>query len=105
MRDYSDKGQELLRESEEWETGQRGKDSRALSIEEEQNLESTLKLQMVSLRLPIDWIEAIKQEASKKGLKYQPYIRHIIGEHLQKLPLEIRISRLEDAVFKKAAGG
>lgn len=86
---------DLLKESEDWEAGRRGSESVPVSSEDEERLDQKLGLHMISIRLPIKAVEELKQKAAEQGLGYQPYIRQIIMQHLQKPSIEERLERLE----------
>jgi antitoxin component of RelBE/YafQ-DinJ toxin-antitoxin module len=56
------------------------------------------KLKVVSIRLPEDLIEQLKLIADDTGLKYQPYVRMILTQHIK--AKQVRIATHEE--FKKA---
>lgn len=89
--------QALLQESEEWETGGRAENSVAASSEEEAAIDAALGLQMISLRLPPAVVEEFKRRAAAQGLKYQPYIRQVLIDHLKRPSVEERLTKLEKA--------
>ena len=95
------KEEALLKEGEEWEQGKRGSSSIAASREEEESLERQLELEMISLRLPTSVLGALKRMAHAKGLKYQPYLRQILVEHVNGSSLEARVRRLERELVKE----
>lgn len=101
--------QELLAESEEWESGKRGAQSAAAT--DESALDEAMELQMISIRLPQSVVENLKALAKKEGIGYQPYTRQVLIHHTQgndgsgKLhALEQRLRSVEKAIFKKTAG-
>jgi len=105
------KEQELLSESNEWETRKRGFDSEAATDEEEAALDEAMELQMISIRLPQSVVEKLKGLAKKEGMGYQPYTRQILIHHVQgdesndKLhDFEERLRSVERVVFKKTGG-
>jgi predicted DNA binding CopG/RHH family protein len=89
--------QALLDESDDWEKGRRGSESRRATPEEQQAQDQKLDLHMISIRLPSQAVNELKQRAAKKGIGYQPYIRQLIMDHLSgsETSLEERLSRLE----------
>jgi predicted DNA binding CopG/RHH family protein len=93
--------QSILEESDDWEKGRRGMESRRASTEEEQAQDQKLGLQMISIRLPFQAVEELKQRAAKKGIGYQPYIRQLIMDHLSGTSVEERLSRLEHEVLAR----
>ena len=104
------KEQELLSESQEWETDKRGSHSTAATDEDEAALDDAMALQMISIRLPQSVVEKLRTMAKKEGIGYQPYTRKVLIHHTQgddgsgKLhDLETRLKSVEKAVFKKAA--
>src|SRR5690348_11698859 len=70
--------------------------STSLSDKETDAILAKAGLQSINLRLPTKVIEKLKDEARKKGLKYQPYVRQILIQHCnegtekEKLRAEIR---------------
>src|SRR3989338_10909792 len=95
------KAEELLKESKDWENGKRGKKSAPATADEEKELESRLNLHLISIRLPTYVVEELKREAAKKGLKYQPYVRQILINHVEGTSsLEERVRRLEEKFLK-----
>jgi predicted DNA binding CopG/RHH family protein len=75
--------EELLKESEEWESGKRGGESKAAPEEVSRKLDHKLNLQMISLRLPVTVIGQLKQLAADEGLGYQPYVRQLLVNHVR----------------------
>ena len=102
MRDSKKKkAEELLNESKNWESGKRGKKSVLASTNEEKTIENRLNLHLISIRLPTDVVEELKREAAKKGLKYQPYVRQILINHVEGTSsLDERVRRLEQKFLK-----
>lgn len=95
------KAKELLKESEEWEKGKRGKESVPATSSEEKDIENRLNLHLISIRLPTDVVEELKREAAEKGLKYQPYVRQLLTNHVNgESSLEDRVRRLEERMLK-----
>lgn len=56
---------------------------RKVSPEREKALDEKLELQSISIRLQKDLIGDLKNLASEDGLLYQPYIRHILTQHVR----------------------
>lgn len=96
--------QAVLRESEEWESGERGAAavSAVASSDEGLAVDEALGLQMISIRLPVGVIEQLKARAADEGLKYQPYMRRVLIEHIKQQRVEERVTRLEQQVAKLA---
>jgi len=95
------RAEELLKESKDWEGGKRGKKSTPATAQEENKLENRLNLHLISIRLPTDVVEELKREAAKKGLKYQPYVRQLLINHVEgSSSLEERVRRLEEKFLK-----
>lgn len=69
---------ELLKESEDWESGKRGKKNRVVSSKVEEEIDKSSDLQMISIRLPVSLIKRIKVAAKAEGMKYQPYLRRLL---------------------------
>lgn len=94
--DRKKKEDALLQEGEDWERGRRGMESRAAKVNMENQLDTMLELQMISLRLPTPILDSLRKEATEKGIKYQPYIRQLLINHVQGVKsLEDRVSELE----------
>ncbi len=55
---------------------------RTMSQEETDAILSKTGLQSINLRLPTDVIEKLKNKAKKEGLKYQPYVRKLLIQHV-----------------------
>ena len=104
------KEQELLAESEQWDSGKRGSRSILATDDDEATLSDAMGLQMISIRLPAAVVTKLKAMATHEGIGYQPYTRQLLihhtqGENVNKLhDLEERLQSIERAVFKKAAG-
>src|SRR3989338_7669412 len=77
------KEQEILAESQEWESGKRGSRSTATTDEDEKVLDDATDLQMISIRLPSDVISKLKSMAKNEGIGYQPYTRKLLIHHTQ----------------------
>lgn len=73
------------RDNDAWETGALGTDKKYLkkaTLEQEGQIDEKLGLQIISIRLQKDLIEALKIIASKQGIGYQPYIRQLLSQHV-----------------------
>lgn len=68
--------------AEDWENGKFGQDAehtRKVSREDQGAIEETLGLKMISIRLPVDLIQAYKDISEYKGLYgYQPLMREVL---------------------------
>lgn len=67
--------------TEHWESGEYGRDEAfvALAAEAESlQLDSDLAMKLISIRLPIPLIEALKAIAQHHGIAYQPMIRDLL---------------------------
>jgi len=89
----------LLAESGKWEDPYHAgaEHSVAASPEEEQEIADAAGLQMISIRLPVSMVEELKLRAKSAGVKYQPYIRQLLMQHLKNPTLEERVEKLEMA--------
>lgn len=96
------KMKELLLESEDWETGRKGRNTTVAHKNANASLDQKLELQMVSIRLPIQAVEKLKHRAAAKGIGYQPYIRQLIMNHLMEESLEVRLQRIEKTLYTKS---
>jgi predicted DNA binding CopG/RHH family protein len=56
---------------------------RKVSPQRERAVDERLGLQMISLRLQKDLIDALKHLAREAGIGYQPYIRQLLTRHIQ----------------------
>ena len=80
MKNFRDKFPE-----EAWEKGELGATEsyvRKVSLKREKAVDASLGLQMISLRLQKDLIEALKNLAHDAGIGYQPYIRQLLTHHV-----------------------
>ena len=89
----------LLAESEMWEDPCHvsAEHNVEASKDEEQEIEKATGLQMISIRLPGNMVEQLKRRAKDAGVKYQPYVRQLLMEQLNKPTLEKRVEVLEMA--------
>jgi hypothetical protein len=77
---------EYLEDVEMWETKQLGADpkyARRVSREKEQEIDDSLGLQAISIRLQKELVEQIKDLARQDGIGYQPYIRQLLTRHVR----------------------
>lgn len=99
---------ELLNESEDWESGKRGKKNRAVSREIEEKIDEKSDLQMISIRLPLSLIKRIKTAAKAEGMKYQPYLRRLLfglfNEDPRFVPLGQEVIDRLNSMEKEIAG-
>lgn len=66
---------------EAWETGQLGNDEqfvRKVSPEDQKQIDDSLGLQAISIRLDKDLIDTFKQLAKIHGMGYQPLMREVL---------------------------
>lgn len=64
-----------------WESGEYGRSDAHVAVaseEESLQLDSDLAMKLVSIRLPIPLIEALKAIAGHHGIAYQPMIRDLL---------------------------
>lgn len=69
-------------ESDPWETGELGRDEQFVECAPEElkkEIDAALELQMISMRLQKDVINALKAIADYRGIGYQPLIRDVLG--------------------------
>lgn len=67
--------------TEKWENGEYGRSDEHVSVapdEESVRLDSDIAMKLVSIRLPIPLIEALKAIAGHHGIAYQPMIRDLL---------------------------
>lgn len=86
-----------------WEIGEYGRSEAHVAVapeEESLQLDSDLAMKLVSIRLPIPLIEALKAIASHHGIAYQPMIRDLLmrfaRSEFQEIQAEIN-SRMDEA--------
>lgn len=94
----------LLKEGAEWEKGARGRESKIANID----VDKRSGLQLISIRIPSDIIDRLKQIAGDHGIGYQPYVRRLLVEHVKQGPnagLEKRVERLEKEVRRLHRSG
>jgi predicted DNA binding CopG/RHH family protein len=71
---------------EAWENRELGSNEafvRKASSMQEKALDEKLELQIISIRLQKSLIDDLKEIASESGLRYQPYIRHLLTQHVR----------------------
>lgn len=56
---------------------------RKVSLKREKALDEKLELQIISIRLQKNLIDDLKDLAGEDGLLYQPYIRHVLTQHVR----------------------
>jgi predicted DNA binding CopG/RHH family protein len=98
------KENERVREMDEWGPGKRlDKPGRLQTKEEGEAILEKGGMQLITIRLPLEVIEKLKEMAEKDGIKYQPYIRKTLIQHTRtevNSSLESRISKIENAVAR-----
>lgn len=68
--------------TEQWESGQLGRDEACVSVasaEVEARVNQATAMKLVTMRLPVNLIEALKFIAQHHGIAYQPMIRDLLG--------------------------
>ena len=68
--------------TEQWESGALGSDAahaRPVDASIEAEVEQALAMKLVTMRLPVAMIEALKAIAQHHGIGYQPMIRDLLG--------------------------
>ncbi len=71
--------------NEAWESGSLGRDRahmRRASAEVEAQVDQALAMKLITMRLPIPMIEALKAVAQYYGIGYQPMVRDLIGRFI-----------------------
>lgn len=64
-----------------WESGELGRSEEhvlVVSDDESRALDSDLAMKLVSIRLPVPLIEALKHIAAYRGIAYQPMVRDLL---------------------------
>ncbi|HMX46144.1 MAG TPA: CopG family antitoxin [Candidatus Obscuribacter sp.] len=82
---------EYLEDVELWETKQLGADpkyARPVSREKCKEIDDSLGLQAISIRLQKELVEQIKELAKRDGIGYQPYIRQLLTRHVREALIE-----------------
>lgn len=67
--------------TEQWESGEYGRSDACVALApevESPQLDSDLAMKLISIRLPIPLIEALKAIAAHHGMAYQPMIRDLL---------------------------
>ena len=85
----------------QWESGDLGQDEayvRRASIDVENAVEQALAMKLVTIRLPIPMIDALKAIAMHHGIGYQPMVRDLLGRFVDS---EIRV--ILESIGKRAA--
>ena len=73
------------RNTEAWESGDLGRDAvhaRRVSIEVEEEVDRALAMKLVTIRLPLSMIDALKSIAQFHGIGYQPMVRDLLGRFI-----------------------
>ncbi|MEZ5544256.1 MAG: hypothetical protein R3F10_03535 [Lysobacteraceae bacterium] len=71
--------------TEQWESGALGQDAahaRRVSVELEDEVERVLAMKLVTIRLPVPMIEALKAIAHYHGIGYQPMVRDLLNRFI-----------------------
>lgn len=71
--------------AEAWEAGQLGQDQHFTEIVEVEGLEidQALGLKSISIRMPLDLIEGLKNIAEINGLGYQPLMKQVLTRFVE----------------------
>lgn len=83
-----DQIKEIDKDTELWEKGKLGNSAKhavAISKEEKKEIDRSLGLQSITIRLQKELVEQLKLLAKKEGLGYQPYIRQLLTRHVRKI--------------------
>lgn len=86
---------------EQWESGALGRDAdhvRRASADVEAELDRTLAMKLVTMRLPVPMIDALKAIATFHGIGYQPMIRDLLGRFIKS-----EVPTILEAIQKQAA--
>lgn len=78
----NDESKTVATDNDLWETGELGRDEKYVEAAPEdlrKEIEATLELQMISVRLQKDLLSALKVIADYRGIGYQPLIRDVLG--------------------------
>lgn len=69
---------------DKWESGELGmdEDSAAIAEIDEDEIDSALGLQLISIRLKKEMIDGFKKEAGKKGIGYQTLMKIVLFKYL-----------------------
>jgi predicted DNA binding CopG/RHH family protein len=73
-------------DAELWESKKLGADpryARRVSDAYAKEIDESLGLQAISIRLQIELVEQLKELAKRDGIGYQPYIRQILTRHVR----------------------
>ncbi len=73
-------------DAELWETGQLGASEeyvRVVSPEKTKAIHEALGLQPITISLQKELVDELKVLATKEGLGYQPFIRHVLTKYIQ----------------------
>jgi hypothetical protein len=95
--------------TEQWESGALGRDAayaRPADISLETEVDQALAMKLVTMRLPVAMIEALKTIAQNHGIGYQPMIRDLLGRFIRsEIPAVLAQieSRAAEAATEKTA--
>ena len=98
---------ETLNESsrnEPWESGALGRDAahaRRVPVDVEQAVDSALAMKLVTMRLPVPMIEALKMIAEHYGIGYQPMVRDLLGRFIAS-EIPMILSQINDRATESA---
>jgi len=77
---------EKIKVEDDWDTRVLGASEEFVKKSDENSekqVDGSLGLQSISIRLQRELINDLKQLASDSGLGYQPYIRHVLTQHVK----------------------
>jgi len=77
---------EKIKVEDDWDTRALGASEEFVKKSDENSekqVDGSLGLQSISIRLQRELINDLKQLASDNGLGYQPYIRHVLTQHVK----------------------
>lgn len=90
--------------NEQWESGALGQDAahvRRASVEIEAAVDSALAMKLVTMRLPVPMIEALKAISRFHGVGYQPMVRDLIGRFIAS-EIPMILSQINDRATEAA---
>jgi hypothetical protein len=91
-------------ESDLWESGVLGRDEEYVAVAPNSSaLDDALGLQMISIRLPKELIEAFKAIATVNGMGYQPLMRSSLQRFADSELKRLAMDYLDKANAQKAA--
>ncbi len=90
-------------ETEQWESGALGRDEAHVAVAPKSSvLDDALELQMISIRLPKELIEAFKAIATVNGMGYQPLMRSTLQRFADSELKRLAMDYLEKTNAQKA---